>query len=76
MTEFGWSLELPWGWDIVKKVPDSNFVWLGKEMPYQWIGIGWREGSVMNSELAVGNTYGNGLKITIKRFNLVNTNSI
>ena len=54
LTEFGWSLELPWGWDIVKKVPDSNFVWLGKEMPYQWIGIGWREGSIMNSELAVG----------------------
>ena len=54
LTEFGWSLELPWGWDIVKKVSDSNFVWLGKEMPYQWIGIGWKEGNIMDSELAVG----------------------
>ena len=54
LTEFGWSLELPWGWDIVKKVPDSNFVWLGKEMPYQWIGIGWSKGCLVNSELAVG----------------------
>ena len=53
-AEFGWSLDLPWGWDVVKKVPDSNFVWLGKEMPYQWIGIGWSAGSIMNSELAVG----------------------
>ena len=54
LAEFGWSLDLPWGWNIVKKVPDSNFVWLGKEMPYQWIGIGWSEGSNVNSELAVG----------------------
>tara|TARA_B100000900_G_C20575996_1_gene715344 strand:+ start:1184 stop:2194 length:1011 start_codon:yes stop_codon:yes gene_type:complete len=54
LTEFGWSLDLPWGWDIVKKVPDSNFVWLGREMPYQWIGIGWSKGSILNSELEVG----------------------
>jgi len=54
LIEFGWSLDLPWGWDIIKKVPDSNFVWLGKEMPYQWIGIGWSEGSIVNSELSVG----------------------
>ena len=54
LAEFGWSLDLPWGWNIVKKVPDSNFVWLGKEMPYQWIGIGWSEGSIVNSELSVG----------------------
>ena len=53
-SEFGWSLDIPWGWDIVKKVPDSNFVWLGREMPYQWIGIGWSKGSVVDSELAVG----------------------
>ena len=55
MLEFGWSLDLPWGWDIVKKVPDSNFVWLGKEMPYQWIGIGWNKGNLVENELAVGN---------------------
>ncbi len=54
LLEFGWTLDLPWGWDIVKKVPDSNFVWLGKEMPYQWIGIGWSEGNIVDSELAVG----------------------
>ena len=54
LAEFGWSLDLPWGWDVVKKIPDSNFVWLGKEMPYQWIGIGWSAGNILSSELAVG----------------------
>ena len=54
LLEFGWSLDLPWGWEIVKKVPDSNFVWLGKEMPFQWIGIGWSKGNLVESELSVG----------------------
>ena len=52
---FGWSLDLPWGWDFVKKVPDSNFIWLGKEMPYQWIGVGWKKGNLVENELSVGN---------------------
>ena len=53
--EFRWSLNLPWGWEIIKKVPDSNFVWLGKEMPYQWIGVGWQEGNIVEDELSIGN---------------------
>ena len=53
--EFGWTLNLPWGWDIIKKVPDSNFVWLGNEMPYQWIGIGWNKGRITGNNLEVGN---------------------
>ena len=54
LNEFGWSMDLPWGWDIIKKVPDSNFVWLGKEMPYQWIGIGWKKGNIVRNELSIG----------------------
>ena len=54
-SQFGWSLDLPWGWDFIKKTPDSNFVWLGREMPYQWIGIGWNKGMIPDDELKVGN---------------------
>ena len=53
--QFGWSLKLPWGWEIIRKVPDSNFVWLGKEMPYQWIGVGWVNGNIVEDELFIGN---------------------
>ena len=55
LLEFGWSIDLPWGWDIVKKVPDSNFVWLGKEMPYQWLGVGWEKGNLVDNVLNIGN---------------------
>ncbi len=53
--KYGWSLDLPWGWSFVKEVPDSNFIWLGKEMPYQWIGVGWAEGNLVKNELLAGN---------------------
>ncbi len=53
-TEFGWSIKIPWGWEIIKKAHDSNFVWLGKEMPFQWIGIGWTEGNIVEDEIFAG----------------------
>ena len=49
--QFWMSLDLPWGWDFVKKLPDSNFIWLGKEMPYQWIGVGWKKPNLVENEL-------------------------
>ncbi len=52
--EFGWSIMIPWGWELIKKIPDSNFVWLGKEMPFQWIGIGWVNGNIVGDELSLG----------------------
>jgi len=53
-AEYGWTLKIPWGWDRIKNCPDSNFVWLGKEMPFQWIGIGWAKGNLTKDELLVG----------------------
>ena len=45
INEYGWSMKIPWGWINIKNNKDSNFVWLGKEMPFQWIGISWYEGN-------------------------------
>ena len=53
-SEYGWTIKIPWGWDRIKNRPDSNFVWLGREMPFQWIGIGWVKGNVLSNELLVG----------------------
>jgi hypothetical protein len=50
----GWTLKIPWGWEMIKIRSDSNFVWLGKEMPFQWIGIGWADGNLVNDDLSVG----------------------
>jgi len=52
--KFGWSLKIPWGWEVIKSLPESNFVWLGKEMPFQWIGISWEEGNIFEDNISTG----------------------
>ena len=47
-TDFGWNMHIPWGWIKIKGNKDSNFVWLGKEMPFQWIGISYIDGDIVS----------------------------
>ena len=44
MKKYQWSINIPWGWEIIQEKPDSNWVWLGREMPYQWVSVHWEEG--------------------------------
>ena len=53
-TEYGWTLKIPWGWQTIRSQSDHSFVWIGKEMPFQWIGISWEAGNLVNDELSVG----------------------
>jgi len=48
--DYGWSLQIPWGWEIIREVPDSNFIWLGRELPYQWFSIQWQDGFLFENE--------------------------
>ena len=48
--KYGWELQIPWGWEVLKDVPDSNFVWLGRELPYQWFSIHWEDGFLFEKE--------------------------
>jgi hypothetical protein len=47
-TNFGWSMKIPWGWIKIKSSRDSNFVWIGNEMPFQWVGISKTDGDVIS----------------------------
>tara|TARA_B100000029_G_scaffold343693_1_gene336100 strand:- start:1814 stop:2833 length:1020 start_codon:yes stop_codon:yes gene_type:complete len=53
-TEFSWRLKIPWGWEMIKSNKESRFVWLGKERPFQWIGIAWEEGNLVDDGLRTG----------------------
>lgn len=44
LKKYGWKLKVPWGWVELKDSTNVGFVWLGKEMPYQWISIKWENG--------------------------------
>jgi len=47
LDKYGWQMQIPWGWEIIKEMPNSNFVWLGRELPYQWFSIHWEPGLVI-----------------------------
>lgn len=55
-NDYGWKINIPWGWISIKNIKDSNFVWLGKEMPFQWIGVSWINGDFTSTmdKLEVG----------------------
>ena len=48
-NDYGWKINIPWGWISIKNIKDSNFVWLGKEMPFQWIGVSWTNGDFIST---------------------------
>lgn len=48
-NDHGWRINIPWGWISIKNIKDSNFVWLGKEMPFQWIGVSWINGDYIST---------------------------
>ncbi|MFL3009105.1 MAG: DUF4837 family protein [Candidatus Neomarinimicrobiota bacterium] len=54
-SKYDWSIKIPWGWELIKERPDSNFIWIGREMPFQWISISWESGNIISNELKAGN---------------------
>lgn len=53
LSDYGWTINLPWGWEIIRNNPDSNFVWIGQEMPFRWIAVQWRNGNYFSEEDAI-----------------------
>jgi len=53
LSDYKWTINLPWGWEIIRNNPDSNFVWIGQEMPFRWIAVQWRDGNYFSEEEAL-----------------------
>ena len=53
LKKYDWTINIPWGWEIIQEHQDSNWVWLGKEMPYQWISILWQDDLITSDSLNV-----------------------
>ena len=52
LESYGWNINLPWGWEIIRNEADSNFVWIGQEMPFRWLAVYWRDGNHFSKETA------------------------
>ena len=51
LNKYDWTINIPWGWEIIQEHQDSNWGWLGKEMPYQWISILWQDDLITSDSL-------------------------
>ncbi|MBL7014487.1 MAG: DUF4837 family protein [Candidatus Marinimicrobia bacterium] len=56
--KYGWTMKIPWGWEVIKDSSEVGLFWLGKEMPYQWISVHWEDGKTIDvvDGLDIGNT--------------------
>jgi len=39
--EFGWTLRIPEGYALERKLPEEGFVWLRKRVPDRWLFVWW-----------------------------------
>jgi len=49
-NSYGWTMKIPWGWELIKNDIDKSFFWIGQELPFRWIAIHWREGNHFSKE--------------------------
>lgn len=54
--DYNWTFRVPRDWVIVHERPDSNFVWIGRNLPNRWFSVYWEKvdsSVVVDSALAV-----------------------
>ena len=44
-NSYGWTMKIPWGWELIKNDINKSFFWIGQELPFRWIAVHWREGN-------------------------------
>ena len=49
-NSYGWTMKIPWGWELIKNDIDKSFFWIGQELPFRWIAVHWREGNYFSEE--------------------------
>ncbi len=69
--KYPWSIKIPWGWEVIKDSLEANFVWLGRETPYQWIAIHHEPGIVASDSAAAANY---AIEFPLQYFGHIQTN--
>lgn len=49
LKKHGFSLQIPWGFTVVRDSVETNIFWIGKEEPFRWLVIHWEEGMVIQN---------------------------
>lgn len=45
-NDYGWSMKIPWGFTIIREESENGLFWIGRDIPYRWFIVHWKEGLV------------------------------
>jgi len=44
MKKYRWTIRVQHDYVVLKELPEENFVWLGRGIPYRWLAVNWTDG--------------------------------
>ncbi len=66
-NKYGWGILVPWGYVVIQDSPDSNFFWMGRDLPFRWVSVQWspdlieldETGAIATAQAYADSLYGN-----------------
>lgn len=52
LEKYRWSIQVPWGYTVLRDSSEQGFFWMGRDIPYRWIAVHWEAGLVVEDSLA------------------------
>ena len=49
IEDYGWSIKIPWGYEVIVDSSEQQLFWIGREMPFRWLAVHWREGAIVEN---------------------------
>ena len=53
LEKYNWTLKIPWGYTIIRDNAEEQFFWMGRDMPYRWIAVQWKDGLAYSDSASV-----------------------
>lgn len=53
LEKYNWTLKIPWGYTIIRDSAEEQFFWMGRDIPYRWIAVQWKDGLAYSDSASV-----------------------
>jgi hypothetical protein len=50
-------MKIPWGYTIIREDTRKGLFWIGRDIPYRWFAVHWKEGITASDSLAATNYF-------------------
>ncbi len=51
--KYGWTMQIPWGYTVIADSAEQHFFWMGRDIPYRWLAVQWKDGLVFSDSASV-----------------------